>query len=172
MSWPEFFTWGFWVHTVVGGAHFSSALVALVLGPVIFLKRKATRFHRVAGYVFVLAMLTVNITALTLYELSGWPNLFHVFAVWSLTALIPAFWALQQGVRRKDDRLLELHARLMMWAYFGLAAAGLAQVGTRILPAMLGSFTQTFVVIGVGLGTAGLLCTLLFRITSRRLTER
>ncbi|MEL6363022.1 MAG: DUF2306 domain-containing protein [Pseudomonadota bacterium] len=172
MSWAEAFDWGTWVHSILGGAHFASALIALVLGPVIFFRGKGSSFHRVAGYVFVLAMLTVNITALTMYELSGVPNLFHFFAVLSLSALLPAFYYLQRAVRTRRNDYLELHASLMMWAYYGLAAAGVAQVLTRVLPPLVGSFGAVFAIIGGGLGVAGFICSFIFRMASKSLVRR
>ncbi len=128
MDWLD---WGTWVHTVVGGVHFVAAIIALVLGPLIFLNRKGSGLHRLSGYGFVLAMLTVNITALTLYDFTGGPNLFHAFAVLSLTALLPGFYAIRMAARTGEERHLQLHIRLMIWAYFGLLGAGIAQVGTR-----------------------------------------
>ncbi|MGF1454968.1 MAG: DUF2306 domain-containing protein [Alphaproteobacteria bacterium] len=132
MTFADWLDWGSWVHSVVGGAHFVAAIIALVLGPLIFLNRKGTGAHRLAGYGFVLAMLTVNITALTLYDFTGGPNLFHAFAVLSLTAILPGFYAIRMAALTGEARHLQLHIRLMIWAYFGLLAAGLSQVGTRI----------------------------------------
>ena len=172
MTWAELIDWSYWVHSILGGAHFGSALAALLLGPVLFFRRKGTMFHRLAGYGYVLSMLTVNITALTMYDFTGRPNLFHVFAVMSLASLLPAMWALQRGVRLKSDRLLEVHARLMMWSYFGLAAAGLAQVATRLLPPLLGSFGQAALAIGVALFAASAVCWVIFKLAAPRLAKR
>ena len=119
MSWAEALDWHYWVHSVVGAAHVLSAIVALILGPLMFLNVKGAGFHRIAGYVFVLAMLTVNITALTLYDLNGRPNIFHALAILSLFSVISGFYLLQRAVRLKSERLLAAHARAMMWAYFG-----------------------------------------------------
>ncbi len=132
MTWADFFDWNSWVHTVVGGVHFVAAGLALVLGPLIFVNAKGSGLHRAAGYAFVLSMLTVNITALTLYEFTGGPNMFHFFALLSLSALLPGFWAIRQAAMTGKRDFLELHVRLMIWAYFGLLGAGIAQVGTRL----------------------------------------
>ena len=172
MTWGEAFTWGTWVHTIVGGAHFVSALIALVLGPIVLFRAKGSAFHRSAGYVFVLAMLTVNITALTLYELSGRPNLFHFFAILSLTSLLPGFWALQRAVRLKSDKLLALHAKLMMWSYFGLAAAGVAQIGMRILPEITGDIGKSMLYLMGSLLTASFVCNFVFGYASKRLAQQ
>ncbi|MEM7311464.1 MAG: DUF2306 domain-containing protein, partial [Planctomycetota bacterium] len=126
-----------------------SALVALVLGPLIFLKVKGRRFHRIAGYVYVLAMLTVNITALTSYQMSGRPNLFHFFAVVSLTALLPGYFAVRAAVRHRDNKAMSGHAEAMIWSYFGLFMAGLSQVGTRLALPLFTAPWQLFVSVGV-----------------------
>ncbi len=172
MTWGEAFTWDTWVHSVVGGVHFIMALIALVLGPIIFLRGKGTKFHRQAGYVFVLCMLTVNTTALTSYDFTGRPNLFHFFAVLSLAALLPGFYFLQRAVRTGRQDYLEQHAQLMMWAYYGLFAAGVAQVLTRVLPSMVGDIGRAFMYMGVGLGLAGFACSLIFPRAAKALAAR
>ena len=172
MTWAEAFDWNTWVHSILGGVHFAVALLALVLGPVIFLNTKGGQLHRLAGYAYVLSMLTVNITALTNYDFTGYPNLFHFFALLSLSSLIPAFYTLQRAVRLRDNERLATHANLMMWSYYGLAAAGVAQVATRVLPPLIGDFGRAFTYFGVALGIAGFLCWPLFRIASTRIAKR
>jgi len=172
MTWAEVFDWNTWVHSILGGTHFVLAMVALVLGPVIFLRKKGGRLHRLAGYAFVLSILIVNITALTNYDFTGYPNLFHFFALLSLSALVPAFYALQRAVRLKDQKLLEEHARLMMWSYYGLAAAGVAQVATRVLPPIVGDIGRAFTYMGLSLGVAAMIAFFVFRPLSKRLAAR
>ena len=169
MPWGEALDWNYWVHSIVGGAHVIAAIIGLVLGPFIFTRIKGDRVHRISGYVFVLAMLTANITALTLYDLNGGPNLFHALALLSLFSVGSGFYLLQRAVRQKSNKLLEDHARAMMWAYFGLFAAGYAQILSRILPPMLDDFGRAFMIIGVSIGVAGVLCSFLFRMASKRL---
>ncbi|MGF1607399.1 MAG: DUF2306 domain-containing protein [Rhodothalassiaceae bacterium] len=153
----ELFGWQALVHSINGGIHLIGALVALVLGPVLFLRRKGTRFHRLAGYAFVLAMLVVNITALATYDFTGGPNLFHGFAVLSLAALLPGFYAIQRAVRTGEPRYLELHVRLMIWAYYGLAAAGFAQIATRLALSVGLKSGLTFALFGLIYGVSGAL---------------
>ncbi|MEO0974861.1 MAG: DUF2306 domain-containing protein, partial [Pseudomonadota bacterium] len=76
----------FWADHWIGQAHLLLAIVALIAGPAIFLARKGTRTHRSLGIVYLVAMLVVNVSALTTYEMSGKPNLFHGFAVMSLSS--------------------------------------------------------------------------------------
>ncbi|WP_201152841.1 DUF2306 domain-containing protein [Rhodothalassium salexigens] len=144
------------MHSSIGGLHMIAALVALVTGPVVFWRPKGAGAHRLWGYGFTLAMLAVNISALGMYQLSGAPNLFHAFAVLSLTALLPGFWYIQRAVRTGEVACLETHARLMMWAYAGLVFAGLAQLGTRLLPLWLDDWRAVGVTIAVTVGVVSM----------------
>lgn len=172
MSWQEAVNWHYWVHSVVGGAHVIAAIIGLVLGPFIFMRMKGDGAHRITGYVFVVAMLTANITALTLYDLSGGPNIFHALALVSLYAVGSGFYLLQRAVRLKSQTLLAAHARAMMWAYFGLFAAGYAQIASRVLPSVFDDFGRAFMVIGMSIGLAGVVCSIVFRALSKRLAAR
>lgn len=164
--------WQTWVHSPLGGVHFIAALVALIAGPMIFASHKGTGFHRVMGYVFVVCMAVVNGSALMTYTFSGGPNIFHFFALLSLSALIPGFWAIWRVVRGGRQDLLETHIRCMMWAYYGLAAAGLAQVMTRILPPLLNDFGWTFAVMGTTFGLSGAAMAWFVRRSLPGLTQR
>ena len=156
MTWSDVLSWSYWVHSSVGGMHFANALLALLLGPFVFLRRKGTKFHRVAGYIWVLSMLSVNITALSDYSATGGPNIFHFFALWSLSALLPGFYAIQRAVRTNSRHYLELHIRLMVWAYFGLAAAGFSQLMSRALVPVLEPRYLIFILIGAVIGTTSM----------------
>ena len=80
-----------WSDGPIGRTHLYSALFALLAGPALFLLRKGTQIHRLIGYGYALALLTLNLTALLIYDLTGGPNLFHGAAVASLATLIPAY---------------------------------------------------------------------------------
>lgn len=146
-----------WVHSIPGGGHLIAAIIALVTGPILFMRHKATVTHRMVGYVFILSMLVTNVSALLMYDFTGYPNLFHFFALLSLYSLLPGIFYLVKYIRTRDIAALELHGRLMVWAYYGLAAAGFAQMASRILPTYTGSFTTSFAIIGATLGLAGVI---------------
>src|SRR5262245_16186831 len=75
--------------TSLGAAHFASAIAALALGAaVVPTTRKGTSEHRLVGMGFVLAMVTVNVTALGLYRLTGTFGPFHALALMSLMSLL------------------------------------------------------------------------------------
>lgn len=142
---------------VLGSLHIFFAMSALMLGPVVFLRRKGGRWHRWIGYGFVLCMLALNVTALLIYELfDGW-GLFHWLALVSLTTLgigmVPALfrWA----------GWLDWHYYGMCWSYMGLAIA--AGVETFVRLTLMWSSSETgdpplpnfWVVTGVGMAAIG-----------------
>ncbi|MFS2317435.1 DUF2306 domain-containing protein [Maricaulis sp. D1M11] len=137
-----------WIHSANGAVHMGMALLALLLGPLLFLIRKGNRFHRIGGYLYVLAMLTVNITALTSYDLSGRPNIFHFFALMSLAGVIPGYFAIRAAMRRPNRNAVLGHAKAMSYSYMGLFAAGLSQIGTRLAPSLFLSPIWLYVFLG------------------------
>src|SRR5260370_23008286 len=102
------------VHTVCGAG-------CLVLGALVFFNVKGTRLHRTLGTAYVLAMIALNVTALSIYHLTGRFNLFHLFAILSL-AMVLIGWA-QVVFRRHFQRWLYRHYTYMCWSYAGLVAA-------------------------------------------------
>lgn len=123
----------FWITSATGGVHTALAVICLLLGPVIFLRRKGDKAHKMLGRIWASMMLVLNITALMTYELHGRPNLFHFFAVVSLAALIPGFVYVKKYQKSREPKHLRQHQELMIWAYFGLAAAGVWQGVTTLL---------------------------------------
>ena len=118
------------------------------------ISRKGDRLHRILGLTWSALMLTVNTSAFSMYDVNGGLNLFHFFAVASLVALIPGFWAARQYALTRERRFLWRHAWLMAWAYFGLAAAGISQLVPRAMPFAFTNLGRVyifiFILIGVG----------------------
>lgn len=137
--WDELATLEAWVDSAAGMLHFFCALYALVTGPFLFAWRKRGLPHRVLGFTFILAMLALNVTALTIYDMGRF-NLFHLFAIISLATLIPGIVAISQAIRRRSRTWFMVHAHCMAWAYYGLLMAGIAQVAYRTIPQFTGSF--------------------------------
>ncbi len=126
-----------WTDELLGGIHFGFALMTLVLGPFIFLRRKGNPAHRLAGHFYVLSMLSLNISALLIYDLTGRPNIFHLFAVLSLATLVPAFIAVRQAIATKEEKYYYRHAYFMVWSYFGVVMAAVAEIVTRAFDGLL-----------------------------------
>lgn len=130
----EFLDPRWWADSPLGIAHFFAALIALVIGPVSFFRRKGDNLHRVIGYVYVSLMALVNVSALTMYELTGGPNLFHFFAALSLATITPGVIVAIRARRTGRRDLLIAHYYFMCWSYFGLLAAFISQLGTQLGP--------------------------------------
>jgi uncharacterized membrane protein len=126
-----------WTTGVLGQSHLLTALVALGSGAWVLWARKGTRLHARSGYVYVVSMVLLNGTALAKYDLTGGVNMFHAAAIGSLLTLAGAFAAALVFRRTRDRRAIAAHGHLMIWSYFGLFAALVAEVVTRALPFML-----------------------------------
>ena len=125
-----------WTQGAIGQAHLASALIALLSGACVILLRKGTRLHRSLGYAYVITMLILNGTALMKYDLTGAANMFHFFAIGSLLTIAAAYIAIRiRGSKR--TAAAKAHGSLMIWSYFGLVMALIAEVVTRAYPFML-----------------------------------
>ncbi|HEV2292419.1 MAG TPA: hypothetical protein VGR35_01105 [Tepidisphaeraceae bacterium] len=60
----------------------------MACGLLVLLRAKGTRSHRVIGYLYVAAMLALNVTAFLIYRLYGRFGPFHVAALVSLAMVI------------------------------------------------------------------------------------
>ena len=115
----------------LGVGHLGTAILALLTGLVVVLRRKGTPFHRWCGRVYVAAMVLVNVTALSIYDLFGGFGPFHVFA---LISLVSVLLGVVTAWRRKPARgWIEAHAYWMTWSYVGLVAAAVSETATRYL---------------------------------------
>ena len=130
--------------------HVTGAVTAIACGAFVILWRKGKAAHRLAGLVYVFAMVLTNISALMIYRLTGRFGVFHVFAILSLTytllgLVIPI-------LRRRN--WLSAHVRWMGWSYLSLLAAAFNEALIR-LPLHLDTPPRA---IGVGI-TLGILVT-------------
>lgn len=125
----------------LGQLHLISAIASLVIGAYVFLgTRKGTRWHRRAGWAFVVAMLTMNITALSIYRLFGAFGPFHVAAILSLASTLLGLSSARALRRRRLAReprgagpdFASHHYMWMSYAYLGLVAAAVAETATRV----------------------------------------
>lgn len=132
---PEYITG--WYSNTTGAIHVYVALLALLCGPLAILLRKGSTAHRAAGLTYTAAMLTVNISALLKYDLTGSFNLFHAAALFSLATLLPAWLTIYRARTQRRPALYPVHGRLMAWSYFGLLMALVAEILTRQYPYML-----------------------------------
>lgn len=105
---------------------------------VLALGGKGGRRHRQLGWVYVGAMLTVNVTAFLIYRLFGTFGPFHVAAIISLVGIVlgtlvarraRAARLARQPYRRAH--LVESHYWWMAFSYVGLIAAFASETITR-----------------------------------------
>lgn len=170
MDWTELIRADYWLSGAPGVVHVSAAVVALITGPLALLRRrKGDTTHRVLGLLFVAAMLFVNASAFSLYDISGSWTIFHYLAVANLISVIPGFWTARLFALTKDKNYLVAHATFMGWAITGVIGAGIAQLATRILPPLLGD-TALFAFLAIYFAiTGGLTAVLSHRFAQRTL---
>jgi uncharacterized membrane protein len=115
-------------YSTAGLLHLTAAIVALLLGGLIVLRRKGTPWHRAMGLLYAAAMLLLNGSALMLYDMTGRFGPFHAGAVFSLVCVI---FGVSAPVFRSEN-WLRRHYRWMGWSYFGLLAAAFAEAMVRV----------------------------------------
>ena len=76
------------IQSTTGFVHTLAASCALLVGLVIFSRPKASTLHRVLGYFYVVSMLIMLSTSLTLYHLTGRFNFLHFFTLMATPPLL------------------------------------------------------------------------------------
>ena len=105
--------------------HVVAAVCALFVGAAVLLMPKGTHTHRVIGSVYVLALVLVNVAALSLHRESTF-GVFHALAVASLVTIAVGLSPLLLG--KRSPPVIATHAYCMSWSYAGLVAAGGGQL--------------------------------------------
>lgn len=158
MDWRAGLAFWEWSNSQFGAFHLYVAVAALAIGPLVFLRRKGDIAHRLLGLTYVFAMMTTNVSALTMYEFTGAPNFFHLFAVLSLATVTVGLVAIVYYGAAKRKWALDLHLQMMPWSYFGLVMAAVAEAATRGAPRLFTGvenfWTPFFIVIAI-FGVAG-----------------
>jgi uncharacterized membrane protein len=124
--------------------HVLAAFSALGAGAAVLLLPKGTHTHRVLGTVYVLALLLVNVAALSLHRESTF-GVFHALAVVSLVTIAVGLSPLVLG--KRSAIVIATHAYCMTWSYAGLVAAGCGQlaaavgqdIGAWVVPVVIGT---------------------------------
>ena len=118
------------IYSVLSDLHIGAAVLAIIAGTAVVMRRKGTWTHRMVGYVYVAAMLALNISALAIFRRTGSFGPFHYAAVFSLVTVLAGFGAV--WMHRPAARWVELHLELMAWSYIGLLAAAASEAAVRI----------------------------------------
>ena len=146
----------FFVSSFIGGIHSFSALVALISGVVVFLNPKGTSKHKKIGYVYVVAMLVLNISAIPLQGLFGGIGWFHLFILMSLPNILLGMYF--PIMRHKYEQWQVWHFECMSYSYLGLIAAFIAEVVIRVpLAASVSSLNQFVAGIFILAGLVGVI---------------
>ena len=137
------------IHSNIGLFHFITALISLITGAVVVLNTKGTLFHKRIGYVYVFAMLTLNLSSFFIINFGGF-SLFHFFAIVSLLTVIGGMYA----AWRRHNNWLTAHYYFMSWSVVGLYAALWSEIGTRFVDNMKDFWWMvalaTFMTIAIG----------------------
>ena len=70
----------------IGWFHFITSVVALITGLVVILNPKGTLFHKRIGYIYVVSMLSLNVSSFFIVNFGGF-SLFHFFTIVSLVSI-------------------------------------------------------------------------------------
>ena len=108
----------------LANGHVLAASSALIVGAAVLFVPKGTHAHRVAGAVYVVALVLVDVAALALHREATFGG-FHILAVASLITLGFGLTAMLLG--RRSAPVMAMHAYCMTWSYAGLVAAGCGQ---------------------------------------------
>lgn len=117
------------IHSPLGGFHVTASLLSMILGTYILLSTKGTGKHKIAGYLYSSTMLATNLSAFGLYGLFGTFGPFHFAALFSLVTLVMGILPV---IFRKRKSWLHHHMYWMHYSVFGLYAAFVSEVVTRL----------------------------------------
>ena len=132
----------------IGWLHFLGALAALAIGLIVIFNRKGTARHRLLGSVYVILLVTLNVSALSLHREDAFGP-FHILAVLSLITIAVGVGLLV--LTSGPEHLVAAHAYMMSWSYVGLVAAGTGQL-TVTLKLNIGSATWVVILLTLFVG--------------------
>ena len=136
----------------IATVHIVAALSALLAGASVLLTPKGTHNHRAIGTVYVVALVLVNVAALSLHRENVF-GVFHALAGASLVTIAVGLSPLLAG--KRSETVIATHAYCMTWSYAGLGAAGCGQLTVAIGQGLRGWVVP--VVIGTVLCTSGVI---------------
>ena len=136
------------VSNEIGFVHLIVSILALVFGTWVLAARKGTRAHRRVGYLYAISMILLIATSLMIYRLFGTFGLFHYAAV--VSGITLAGGMIPVILRKPKDSWLGLHLSFMYWSVFGLYAAFVAEMATRLpVRTIFDSPKMFFITVGI-----------------------
>lgn len=114
------------INSWIGLVHTIFAVLAMFFGTIVLLNKKGTKNHKLSGYVYVISMLILNISAFCIYNF-GAISMFHFFA---LVSLITIAFGIISAIRRTQN-WLRRHFYFMSWSVVGLYCAFWTEIRVR-----------------------------------------
>lgn len=111
-------------HSFAVQFHIVTAVLALLLGIALLVRRKGTRRHKVLGRAWAALMLAVAVSSLWITGIAG-PGRFsviHLLSVFTIAMLVLAVWAIRTG-----------RVRMHRFTMIGIFAGGLIGAGAGAL---------------------------------------
>ena len=133
-----------------GLIHLISSCAALLFGTLVLVLKKGTKQHLTIGYLYVVSMGILFLTAFMIYRLfNGW-GIFHYATLFGLVTLILGMIPIWR--RKPEGAWKSQHFSFMYWSVIGLYTAFAAEILTRIPEApffgMVGLATGVIMIIG------------------------
>ena len=144
----------------IGLMHLIASIIALITGTWVITTQKGTAIHKKIGYIYVVSMTVLIITAFMIYRLFGGFGIFHIAAIISTIALLGGM--IPVILRKPEKSWLGLHYNFMYWSVMGLYAAFVAEVLTRVPQ------TRFFWMVGIATFGVMLLANIAFNIYKKR----
>ncbi|SOE20142.1 Predicted membrane protein [Spirosomataceae bacterium TFI 002] len=141
----------FLVGDTYGLIHLISSIIALIAGILVLILRKGTKSHMQIGYVYVMSMFLMIITAFMIYRLFGGWGIFHYSTVAILVTILLGM--IPVWTKKPANKWKFQHFSFMYWSVVGLYAAFAAELLTRIPESpffgMVGIASGLVMIIGV-----------------------
>lgn len=144
----------------IGLIHLISACFALLFGTLILITKKGNKLHVKIGYLYLISMGILIITAFMIYRLfDGW-GIFHYTTLLSLVSI--ALGMIPIWTKKPKNSWKYLHFSFMFWSVIGLYAAFAAEILVRIPK------TPFFGMIGLATGGIMLIGGVIFGINKKK----
>lgn len=138
------------VGDITGLIHLVSSCCALLFGTLVLISRKGTKLHAKIGYLYLISMGVLIITAFMIYRLFNAWGIFHYATLFSLLTI--ALGMIPIWTKKPVKKWKYLHFSFMYWSVIGLYSAFGSEILTRIPEApffgIVGLATMVILLIG------------------------
>lgn len=148
------------VGDIYGLIHLISSIFALLAGTLVLILKKGTLRHKQIGYVYVISMGILIMTAFMIYRLfDGW-GIFHYTTVAILLTI--NFGMIPVWTKKPTKKWKFMHFSFMYWSVIGLYSAFVAEIITRIPE------TPFFGMVGIAFGIIMLIGAAFFKVNKSK----